>query len=114
MFLKEEEIVRYSNGWYPLSSKPQIKKIKEYHTKRREEIKEEAPEASTSKPQVSQPPQEGKKRKRKNLRKPSSPSYRITRIQKDTMDIVFNMAITLMELKDKEKKRMRRPHLPKK
>ncbi|MBW0585277.1 hypothetical protein O181_124992 [Austropuccinia psidii MF-1] len=32
-FLKEEEIVRYSNGWNPLSSKPQIKKIKEYHAK---------------------------------------------------------------------------------
>ncbi|MBW0584887.1 hypothetical protein O181_124602 [Austropuccinia psidii MF-1] len=26
--LKEEEIVRYSNGWTPLSSKPQIKKDK--------------------------------------------------------------------------------------
>ncbi|MBW0580978.1 hypothetical protein O181_120693 [Austropuccinia psidii MF-1] len=37
-FLKEEEIVRYSNGWNPLSSKPQIKKIKEYQLK-----KEEAP-----------------------------------------------------------------------
>ncbi|MBW0518090.1 hypothetical protein O181_057805 [Austropuccinia psidii MF-1] len=27
--LKEEEIVRYSNGWNPLSSKLQIKNIKE-------------------------------------------------------------------------------------
>ena len=34
-FLKEEEIVRYSNGWNPLSSKPQIEKIMEYHAKRR-------------------------------------------------------------------------------
>ncbi|MBW0516205.1 hypothetical protein O181_055920 [Austropuccinia psidii MF-1] len=34
-FLKEEEIVRYSNGWNPLSSKLQIKNIKEYHAKRR-------------------------------------------------------------------------------
>ncbi|MBW0586157.1 hypothetical protein O181_125872 [Austropuccinia psidii MF-1] len=33
-FLKEEEIMRYSNGWNPLSSKPQIKKIKEYHAKK--------------------------------------------------------------------------------
>ncbi|MBW0591898.1 hypothetical protein O181_131613 [Austropuccinia psidii MF-1] len=33
-FLKEEEIVRYSNGCNPLSSKPQIKKIKEYHAKK--------------------------------------------------------------------------------
>ncbi|MBW0497207.1 hypothetical protein O181_036922 [Austropuccinia psidii MF-1] len=27
-FLKEEEIVRYSNGWSPVSSKPQTKKDK--------------------------------------------------------------------------------------
>ncbi|MBW0579873.1 hypothetical protein O181_119588 [Austropuccinia psidii MF-1] len=30
-FLKEVEIVRYFNGWNQLSSKPQIKRIKEYH-----------------------------------------------------------------------------------
>ncbi|MBW0511541.1 hypothetical protein O181_051256 [Austropuccinia psidii MF-1] len=41
-FLTEEEIVVYSNGWYPLSSKPQIKRIKEYHSKNREASKEEA------------------------------------------------------------------------
>ncbi|MBW0471850.1 hypothetical protein O181_011565 [Austropuccinia psidii MF-1] len=41
-FLKEEEIVRYSNGWNPLSSKPHIKKINEYHAKKREARKEEA------------------------------------------------------------------------
>ncbi|MBW0499194.1 hypothetical protein O181_038909 [Austropuccinia psidii MF-1] len=34
-FLKEEEIVRDFNGWNPLSSKPQIKNIKEYPIKRR-------------------------------------------------------------------------------
>ncbi|MBW0555506.1 hypothetical protein O181_095221 [Austropuccinia psidii MF-1] len=47
-FLKEEEIVRYSNGWNPLSSKPQIKNIKEYHTKKEEVTKEEAPRQPTS------------------------------------------------------------------
>ncbi|MBW0570503.1 hypothetical protein O181_110218 [Austropuccinia psidii MF-1] len=46
--LKEEEIVRYSNGWKPLSSKPQIKNIKEYHAKNREATKEEAPSQPTS------------------------------------------------------------------
>ncbi|MBW0586377.1 hypothetical protein O181_126092 [Austropuccinia psidii MF-1] len=46
--LKEEEIVRYSNGWNPLSSKPQIKKIKEYHAKKREAIKDEASSQPTS------------------------------------------------------------------
>ncbi|MBW0570846.1 hypothetical protein O181_110561 [Austropuccinia psidii MF-1] len=65
-FFKEEEIVRYSNGWNPLSSKPQIKNRKEYHAKKKEESKEEAPVAFTSKPQPNQPPQEGKKNKKSN------------------------------------------------
>ncbi|MBW0569620.1 hypothetical protein O181_109335 [Austropuccinia psidii MF-1] len=65
MFLTEEEIVVYSNGWNPLSSKPQIKKIKEYPSKKKQGSKEEAPVASTSKPQGNQPPQEGKKNKKR-------------------------------------------------
>ncbi|MBW0575866.1 hypothetical protein O181_115581 [Austropuccinia psidii MF-1] len=109
-FLKEEEIVRYSNRWNPLSSKPQIKKIKEYHAKKKEATKEEALVASTSKLQASPLTQEGKKNKKKNCRKPYSPSYRITKIQKDAMDNVFDMARTLMEFKDKEEQRMRQPH----
>ncbi|MBW0592676.1 hypothetical protein O181_132391 [Austropuccinia psidii MF-1] len=76
--------------------------------KKKEATKEEAPVASTSKPQ------EGKKNKKKNWRKPYSPSYRIPKIQKDAMDNVFNMARTLMEFKDKEEQRMRQPHFPKK
>ncbi|MBW0502235.1 hypothetical protein O181_041950 [Austropuccinia psidii MF-1] len=35
-FLKEEEIAKYSNGWNPLSSKPQIKKIKDLPNKKEE------------------------------------------------------------------------------
>ncbi|MBW0582682.1 hypothetical protein O181_122397 [Austropuccinia psidii MF-1] len=111
---KEEEIVRYSNGWNPLLSKPQIKKIKEYHANMKEETKEEAPVASTRKLQANPLPQEGKKNKKKNWRKPYSPSYRIPKIQKGAMDNVFNMARTLMEFKDKEEKIMRQPHFPKK
>ncbi|MBW0513598.1 hypothetical protein O181_053313 [Austropuccinia psidii MF-1] len=65
-FLKKEEIVRYPNGWNPLSSKPQIKKIEEYHVKKKEASKEEAQVASTSKPQANQLPQEGKKNKKNN------------------------------------------------
>ncbi|MBW0567363.1 hypothetical protein O181_107078 [Austropuccinia psidii MF-1] len=75
--LKEEEILRYSNGWNQLSLKPQIKKIKEYHSKKREESKEDAPVTSTSKPQVSQPPRKGNKNKKKNFQKPYSLRYRI-------------------------------------
>ncbi|MBW0570009.1 hypothetical protein O181_109724 [Austropuccinia psidii MF-1] len=113
-FLTEEEIVVYSNGWNTLPSKPQIKRIKEYHYKKKEESKEEAPVASPSKPQTNKPLQEGKKRKKKNWRKPYSPSYRIPKIQRVAMDNVFNMARTLMEFKDKEEQRMRQPHFPKK
>ncbi|MBW0500772.1 hypothetical protein O181_040487 [Austropuccinia psidii MF-1] len=103
-FLKEQEIVRYSKGWNALSHKPQIKKIKEYNSKKREASKEKAPVASTRKPQASQLSPEGKKNKKKNWRKPYSPSYRIPNIQKVAMDNVFNMARTLMEFKDKEEK----------
>ncbi|MBW0588839.1 hypothetical protein O181_128554 [Austropuccinia psidii MF-1] len=113
-FLKEEEIVEYFNGWNALSSKPQIKKTKEYHSKKREASKEEAPVASTRKPQSNQLPQERKKNKKKNWRKPNSPSYRIQKIQRNAMDNVFNMARTLIEFKDKEEQRMRQPHFPKK
>ncbi|MBW0506451.1 hypothetical protein O181_046166 [Austropuccinia psidii MF-1] len=82
-FLKEEEMVRCSNGWNPLSSKPQIKKIKDWNNKKREVIKDEAPVASTSKPQAIQPPQEAqkKKKKKKNQREQYFPLYRILRIQ---------------------------------
>ncbi|MBW0579928.1 hypothetical protein O181_119643 [Austropuccinia psidii MF-1] len=113
-FLKEEEIVRYSNGCNPLSFKSQMKMIKEYHDKKREKSKEEAPVASTRKPHSNQPPQEGKKNKKNNWRKQYSPSYKIPKMQKDAIDNVFKMARTLMELKDKEEQRMRQPHFPRK
>ncbi|MBW0546732.1 hypothetical protein O181_086447 [Austropuccinia psidii MF-1] len=113
-FLKEEEIVRYSNGWNPLSPKTQIQKIKEYHAKKKEANKEEVPVASTSKPQANPLPQEVKNNKKRNWRKPYPPSYRILKVQKDAMDNVFIMARTLMEFKDKEEQRMRQPHFPKK
>ncbi|MBW0547844.1 hypothetical protein O181_087559 [Austropuccinia psidii MF-1] len=55
-----------------------------------------------------------KKNKKRNWRKPYSPRYRIPKIQKDSMDNVFNMARALMEFKDKEEHKMRQPHFPKK
>ncbi|MBW0582735.1 hypothetical protein O181_122450 [Austropuccinia psidii MF-1] len=105
--LPEEEIVVYSNGWNPLSFKPQIKTIKEYHSKKREASKEEAPVASTSKPQANQPPQEGKKNKKK------MEEIIFPKLQ-DSKDNFFNMARPLMEFKDIEEQRMRQPHFPKK
>ncbi|MBW0582923.1 hypothetical protein O181_122638 [Austropuccinia psidii MF-1] len=90
-----------------------MKKIKEYHAKKKEASKEESPVDFTSKPQANQLSQEGKKNKTNNGRKPYYPSYRIAKIQKDAIGNVFNMARTLMEFKDKEEKRMRQPHFPK-
>ncbi|MBW0486049.1 hypothetical protein O181_025764 [Austropuccinia psidii MF-1] len=90
------------------------KKIREYHSKKREASKKGAPVASTSKAQANQPPQEGKKNKKQNWRKPYSPSYRIPKKQKDAIENVTNMARTSMELKDKDKQRMIQPHFPKK
>ncbi|MBW0510746.1 hypothetical protein O181_050461 [Austropuccinia psidii MF-1] len=80
-FLKEEEISRYPNRWNLISSKPEIKNIKIYHAKKDRGNKEEAPLASTSKPQANQIPQRGKKNKKNNCRKPYSPSSRIPRSQ---------------------------------
>ncbi|MBW0592487.1 hypothetical protein O181_132202 [Austropuccinia psidii MF-1] len=53
------------------------------------------------------------KNKKNNWRNPYSPSYRMAKVQKDALDNVFNMARTLMEFKDKEEQRMRKPHFPK-
>ncbi|MBW0580339.1 hypothetical protein O181_120054, partial [Austropuccinia psidii MF-1] len=89
-------------------------KIKKYHAKKREATKEEAPVSSTSKPQANPLTQEWKKNKKKNLRKPYSPSNRIPKIQKDAMDNVFKISRTLMEFKDKEEQRMRQPPFPNK
>ncbi|MBW0558836.1 hypothetical protein O181_098551 [Austropuccinia psidii MF-1] len=95
-------------------SKPQIKKIKDHHSKKSEKTKEEAPVASTSKLQANPLHQEREKNKKKNWRKPYSPSYRIPKIQKASMENVFNMVRTSIEFKDKEEKRMTEPHFPKK
>ncbi|MBW0501539.1 hypothetical protein O181_041254 [Austropuccinia psidii MF-1] len=66
-----------------------------------EERKEEAPVASTRKPQVTQPSKYWKKNRKKNCREAYSPSERTPSIQKDAMDNVFNLARPLIELKDK-------------
>ncbi|MBW0593186.1 hypothetical protein O181_132901 [Austropuccinia psidii MF-1] len=83
-------------------------KYKGLEKKKREASKEEGSVASTSKPQA------GTKNRKRNFRKPHSPSYRIPIFQKDSMDNVFKMFRALMEFKDKEEQIMRQPHFPKK
>ncbi|MBW0531460.1 hypothetical protein O181_071175 [Austropuccinia psidii MF-1] len=71
--------------------------MKEYHTKKEEETKEDPPVASTSKPQ-GQPTSPGREEEQeKELEKTIFP-----KIQKDAMENVFNMDRTLMEFKKKE------------
>ncbi|MBW0490168.1 hypothetical protein O181_029883 [Austropuccinia psidii MF-1] len=88
-----------------------IKKDNGILPKKRKVRKVEAPVASTSNTQVNQTPKEGKNKNKRNWKKPYSPNYRMSRIEKDFMDNVFNMSRTLMEFKDKEKQRMRQPSL---
>ncbi|MBW0536393.1 hypothetical protein O181_076108 [Austropuccinia psidii MF-1] len=52
--------------------------------------------------------------KGKELEKNNFPSYRISKIRKDVMANVFNMARTLLEFKDKEEQRIRNSHFTKK
>ncbi|MBW0554588.1 hypothetical protein O181_094303 [Austropuccinia psidii MF-1] len=112
-FLKGEEIIKSSNRWNQLSSKAQIKKYKGISQQKDRGSKEEAPIASTSKPQANQPPQEGKKTNKKNLKKTYATIYRIPRIQKYSMENVFNIFRALREFKDKEEKIMRQQPFPK-
>ncbi|MBW0532372.1 hypothetical protein O181_072087 [Austropuccinia psidii MF-1] len=73
-------------------------KIKEYHSKKREARNEEAPVASTS---------FSKKGRRTRKRTGGSHIPQATgskKIQKDAVENVFNMVITLMEFKQKEEK----------
>ncbi|MBW0593746.1 hypothetical protein O181_133461 [Austropuccinia psidii MF-1] len=105
-FHKEEEIVRYSNRCNPLSSKSQIKKIKEYHVKKREATKEEAPSQPTS------PRRE--EEKGKELEKTISPKLQDSKNPKRCHGKFFQHGQKLGEFKDKEEQRMRQPHFPKK
>ncbi|MBW0556371.1 hypothetical protein O181_096086 [Austropuccinia psidii MF-1] len=105
-FLKEEEIVIYSNGWNPLSSKPQIKRIKEYHSKKREATKEEAPSQPTS-------PRREEERQ-KEFEKTIFPKLQDSKNPKRCHGKCLQHGQKLGEFKDKEDQRMRQPHFPKK
>ncbi|MBW0503059.1 hypothetical protein O181_042774 [Austropuccinia psidii MF-1] len=74
----------------------------------------EAPQASTSKNPPQQVPNKDKKTPKSNQKgkakckwnKPSPQNHRITKKEKTAMEIVFNMARTLMEFKNKEEERL--------
>ncbi|MBW0490871.1 hypothetical protein O181_030586 [Austropuccinia psidii MF-1] len=76
------EILQWMESTIIQASNQEDKRI---HAKKKEASKEEAPLGSTRKPQANQLPQEGKKKKKKNWRKPYSPSYTIPKIQKNAI-----------------------------
>ncbi|MBW0561157.1 hypothetical protein O181_100872 [Austropuccinia psidii MF-1] len=80
--LKEEEIVRYSNGWNPLSSKPQIKKDKGVPLQKEGGKQGRSPSSFYQKAssQTTSPRREEKHKS--NWGKPYSASYRIPKLQK--------------------------------
>ncbi|MBW0572361.1 hypothetical protein O181_112076 [Austropuccinia psidii MF-1] len=111
--LKEEEIVRYSNGWNPLSSKPQIRKIKEDHAKKKEETKEEAPVTSTTKPQANPLPQEGKKNKKKNWKKTIFPKLQDSKNPKGCHGQCFQHGQNLYGIQGQGRKKNETTSFPK-
>ncbi|MBW0593105.1 hypothetical protein O181_132820, partial [Austropuccinia psidii MF-1] len=128
---KTEELLK---GWTPIFCKGQIQQIKAWFKKQimlsedqkkklvqgKENSPVEAPQASTSKnpPQQvpSKPKQAPKTNKKGNPKakgkaehrwnKPCPQNYRISKKEKTAMDIVFSMARTLMEFKNKEEERL--------
>ncbi|MBW0542293.1 hypothetical protein O181_082008, partial [Austropuccinia psidii MF-1] len=121
---KTEELMK---GWTPMSCKGQVHKIKAWLKNQsmlsedrkkklapgKENIPVEAPQASARKRPPQQVPKKPKQTPKTNQKgkakpkwnKPYSQNYRIPKEEKIAMDNVFNMARTLMELKNKEEER---------
>ncbi|MBW0576747.1 hypothetical protein O181_116462 [Austropuccinia psidii MF-1] len=135
--LGQEKAIELSGGWSPLSCKEKVKKINNWlknqsllsiDQKKELEmtpaLEKEGPVASTSskpaskvskdKPKGPQKKQKGPKnhqgkgKGKANWHKPYPQGYRIPKLEPSTMDSVFNVARTLMELTAKEQERMNR------
>ncbi|MBW0478135.1 hypothetical protein O181_017850 [Austropuccinia psidii MF-1] len=136
-FLGQENTKEPLGGWSPFSCKYKVKKIKNWlknksilsiDQKRKLEmtsaLETEGPVASTSskpdqevskdKPKVAPKKQKGPKnhkgkgKGKANWHRNYPPGYRIPKLEPSAVDIVFNMARTLMEFTAKEEERMNR------
>ncbi|MBW0513162.1 hypothetical protein O181_052877 [Austropuccinia psidii MF-1] len=113
-FLKEEEIVRYSNGWNPLTSKPQIKNIKYYHAKKKEATKEEAPVAPTSNPQANHTSPSREEEQEKEREKTIFPKFQDSKNPKRCHGKFLQHGQNLHGIKGQGVSKMLKPHFPKK
>ncbi|MBW0590178.1 hypothetical protein O181_129893 [Austropuccinia psidii MF-1] len=135
---KTEDLLR---GWTPMSCKGKVQQIKaclknqsifsedqkKKLAQRKDNSPVEAPQDSTSKNMPQKVPkkdkkdpkrnQKGKKNEKGNQKskwnRPYPQNYKIPKKEKTAMENVFNMARTLMELKNKEEERMNQ-YFPKK
>ncbi|MBW0589745.1 hypothetical protein O181_129460, partial [Austropuccinia psidii MF-1] len=124
-----ENTEEHLKGWTPISCKVQVQQIKAWLkpqsmlsddqkkklAKGKENIPVEAPQASKStnppqqvpnKPKQTKKTNQKGKQKEKGKAKPCLQNYRIPKKEETAMDNVFNMAITLMEFKNKEAERL--------
>ncbi|MBW0592468.1 hypothetical protein O181_132183 [Austropuccinia psidii MF-1] len=100
------------NGWHPLMEKKNIMLLTAEWRKNNppppKQVPRPAPVASSSNSNVKKQTQAQNKGKGKApAPKPYSQGYRIPKIQQDTMENVFQMARTMMELQTQEEARLR-------
>ncbi|MBW0588767.1 hypothetical protein O181_128482 [Austropuccinia psidii MF-1] len=132
-FLGQEKTIELFGGWSPLSCKDKVKKIKNWlknqsllsiDQKKKLEMTptldtersvactsfKSAPEVSMDNPKGPQKKQKGPKNHqgKANWPRPYPQGYRIPIFEPSAVDIVFNMARTLLEFTAKEQERMNR------
>ncbi|MBW0475781.1 hypothetical protein O181_015496 [Austropuccinia psidii MF-1] len=126
-FLGPKKAEDFLKVWTPFSCKGKFKKLKSWlksqsilsedqkkeFSQKKDKIPVESPQASTSKNLPQQVPKNGKQ-KGKGKGKPKGnrtyqQNYKNPKKEKISLDNVFNISTTLMEIKNKEEERMRSP-----
>ncbi|MBW0572298.1 hypothetical protein O181_112013 [Austropuccinia psidii MF-1] len=111
-FLGHPSTCKLLNGWHPLMEKKNMMLLaaewSENNPSPPKKVPKTAPVASSSNFNVKKQPQAQKKGKGKApATKPYIQGYRILNIQQETMENVFQMARTMMELQKKEEARLK-------
>ncbi|MBW0593556.1 hypothetical protein O181_133271 [Austropuccinia psidii MF-1] len=111
-FLGHPKTCKLINGWYPLMEKKNIMLLtaewRKNNARPPKQVPRPAPVASSSNSDVKKQPQAQNKGKGKApAPNPYSQGYRIPKIQQDSMENVFQITRTMMELQKKEEARLR-------
>ncbi|MBW0584463.1 hypothetical protein O181_124178 [Austropuccinia psidii MF-1] len=111
-FLGHPNTCKLLNGWNPLMEKKNMMlltvELKKNNPPPPKQVPRPAPVARSSNSNVKKQPQFQNKGKGKApAPKPYNQGYRIPNIHQDAMENVFQMARTMMELKNKEEARLR-------